>query len=377
MADLEMREAAATLSNLEYQTFITWYKSVYGENALLPPNDKNIRNIASYKLWAYYGRPGHEKAVKKAVPELTSAEAQAKYYPPELPPPTEKPTPEKPEVISSGGYDWRAIYNPETGEFGDWERIGRTTMEPQEGLTDYQRWQMLQSQREFEFGQQQALEQRAQRQQELQLKSQVDERSRLFSEFEEMRERTLSDLATPGMAPRNWIKRFFMERMENPYSPPTLQERAEVAWLKLADARGQQQGEPSYLRGDAPGTEVLSPTEYTDLLDQQKIAQEAEATGYATVAPKQPAYPEIPAELLPFVQGAKQGTRLSPQAQLTTPSAQSWGRQSWRTRQMYAGLADWLPPYDYINILEQMGKSLPEEPRGVGSKRWLPVRQWG
>ena len=47
------------LRKSEYEAFVKWYRGIYGNTAVVPPNDKNIGNLPVYQMFVVQGRPGY------------------------------------------------------------------------------------------------------------------------------------------------------------------------------------------------------------------------------------------------------------------------------------------------------------------------------
>ena len=111
--------------------------------------------------------------------------------------------------------------------------------------------------------------------------------------------------------------------------------------------------------------------------------------------------PEIPKELLELVPGIRgkeegylyptqrpnwminnlpafQGTLKEPitKEQIPVPSLQRWGKTTERERNLLAGYANYTGQ-SMNDLLDQMERMRPYDPRGASWSNWRPVRQWG
>ena len=96
---------------------------------------------------------------------------------------------------------------------------------------------------------------------------------------------------------------------------------------------------------------------------------------WAGVPPTYPQYgPPSPPWLSQFAPSQVTGQPIT-RERMPIPSAQMWGRTPWSQRQGLSGYAEWAGYEPLQDLLDRMYMMLPQTPRGVGYRRWMPFRQ--
>jgi len=114
-----------------------------------------------------------------------------------------------------------------------------------------------------------------------------------------------------------------------------------------------------------------------DLKERQELARIASELRLGPEYPKQrPEEIESPVpEWLPqYVPGQVAGAEMK-KLPMMTPSAQSWARTPWWQRQELYKYGQWAG-YPIEQRLWQMEQMIPRQPRGMGTTRWRPFKQW-
>jgi len=340
------------LSKSEYEAFVKWYRGIYGNTAVVPPNDKNIGNLPVYQMFVVQGRPGYpmwttaeaqaqERAQYAAqpwgAPGLTAEDWSSLYEKYAYTAPTKKEKPTgigvgTPKIVEINGF----YFVKWTDEEGNVTYDPTGIQVPEAGMTEYQKAQQELQQRQLEW---QMTEAEAARRQARELSArerQLEWQARL------------AELTQPS----DWIARWTVQHYDIPMAQVgELQERA---WTLLEEAQ------------DLTGAErTLKETQSEQAF--QRASQIAE-TARMSMNPPTP-------EWLPrFAETQRVGTPIT-KAEVTTPSGQQWTRTPWSVREGLRGYTDWAGGRAYQDILEQMAMMQPRTPVGAGRTQWQPAVQ--
>lgn len=233
------------------------------------------------------------------------------------------------------------------------------------------RWEKEQAFTERKF----ALEQQAERGRPRKTEAQI---------FEEARRGILGGLGGPS----DWIRRWQVTKLQNPFEKPTdLQSVAEEGLFKIQEARadlatslkmdGDKAISSPWLMAPSLGEKQERLTELyqeygSAIQEQQALAQEAEKTG--EFPGQQARTPPAPEWLSKFVPGQVAGQPIT-KVPTTTPSGQQWARTPWSQREGLRGFTEFAGFRPFEDIMGSMFAMMPQEPRGVRAKQWLPQRQ--
>ncbi len=226
-------------------------------------------------------------------------------------------------------------------------------------ITPWQQFQMQQQRRELaQRGQQPGLDMGGLRRE-------------LASEFDAWKAQQMLALERGG--PRNWIKRFFLEKLRLPEvaegaepSRPTVM--TNPPWLG-------PEATPFQLGSDEPAS-TFDPFQHGIIPPTVKRDAGGGATGATRAQLAREEFripPSFPGALSQLIPGLTPGEPIS-KVPVRTPSGQLWARTPESTKQMFAGYLDWVGQ-PFGDVLGQMAMMQPQDPIGARFRRWQPARQ--
>jgi len=229
----------------------------------------------------------------------------------------------------------------------------------------------------------------SQRQETIRLMSMLQQEQRapedaLRAEYEKRWETERGRLAGQLTGASDWIQRWQLMNMRNPFAPPEPQDEVGEAQEAIWGLQGEVKhwGE---LAQTLPTEEVAMGTYTSGGLANLAARNMAEAErriglwegklgtaqgGYSTPEVRPPG-PPAPAWLPAFAPGQVTGQPIT-KTQIPTPSAQLWGNTPWSAREGLGGYTEWAGGRPMVDILEHMAQMIPSAPRGAGTQRWTP-----
>lgn len=190
--------------------------------------------------------------------------------------------------------------------------------------------------------------------------------------FEAERQAALGGLT----APRNWIRRWQIEHMVNPYKEweESAKRARKKGWIGTAPIETLMETAP----GQRPvvGT-AREPIGYKPTPEEEASYRQYRLAGLKEgKVPKEPEKaPPVPGWLTQFVPGLTAGQTLE-KMPVRTPSGQAWAKLPPSQREMLAGYTEWAGGRPYEDIYEAMMRARPATPVGATRPTWIPPRQW-
>jgi len=410
----------------EETNFLKWVRQKYGASAELKAS-WNYKASPYYQEWVRLGKPGWAKEAPQPPTEAERVEElRGKIDPTTGFIPYSEVGKEWQPYLEAQGYElvkedplgvlpeeqW--VYRPKVVEptKPEGELIAGYPMTWWEyGIPQWQAQQRQEAQERLSTQQWQQMLRERERTMAAQAPGRAEaldiERRRMMAEgWEYGRQQALSELT----GERDWIRRYELERMVNPYLeeakpfdlageikrlteiaesrrqralasmeesgggiPPQAAEllhsaaKIEGEAAKVAKQSQEQARSLQYMGGrEAYAKQFGEPT----LAQKQQMAWTAMEIGEEPT-PEKPRTPPTPAWLPQFVPQLKAGEPIA-KYPIATPSGQQWMRMPWSQREKFAGYAEWAGQ-PYRDILERMAMMRPRTP--TTSRRWTPAKQ--